>query len=102
MRMPAPRRRSTNSEDDAAPAPPDRGGRPQLRPQLLRSMTWRASAPQLPGLDAIVAYETLKDELALWQARQHPTPSTQHLAPLVAEGFLRELYVAVKSMCTGG
>jgi len=51
MRMPAPRRRSTNSEDDALPAPPDRGGRPQLRPQLLRSMTWRASAPQLPGLD---------------------------------------------------
>ena len=52
MRMPAPRRRSTNSEDDALPAPSDRGGRPQLRPQLLRSMTWRASAPQLPGLDS--------------------------------------------------
>ena len=27
-----------------------------------------------------VGIETLKDELALWQARQHPTPSTQHVS----------------------
>ena len=39
---------SHQSGDSTAPVPaPNRGG----RPQLLRSMTWRASAPQLPGLD---------------------------------------------------
>ena len=27
-----------------------------------------------------VGIETLKDELALWQARQHPTPSTPHVS----------------------
>ena len=56
MRMPPRRLRSeystsNRSGDGISPlppsAPPDRGG----RPQLLRSMTWRASAPTLPGLD---------------------------------------------------
>ena len=57
MRMPPRRLRSeysttsNRSEDGISPLPPsarpDRGG----RPQLLRSMTWRASAPTLPGLD---------------------------------------------------
>ena len=52
MRMPPRRLRSTHSTashhsgDSTAPVP-DRAG----RPQLLRSMTWRASAPTLPGLD---------------------------------------------------
>ena len=52
MRMPPRRLRSTHSTashhsgDSTAPVP-DRAG----RPQLLRAMTWRASAPLLPGLD---------------------------------------------------